>query len=436
MSMPTAHKESADRERLDARAVSAWCLYDWANSAVPTVIGTFVFSAYYTRAVAENVSLGTAQWSWALTASAVVVALASPVLGAIADAAGPRKPWLLVFTLLSALGCAALWFVEPRPAYVLFALVTYGLVSVCFEFGVVFYNAMLPGLVPGKFLGRVSGWGWGLGYAGGLACLSAVLLGFVQTEQPPFGLDREAAEHVRVVGPFTALWFVLFALPLFFLVPDAASRRLGPAAAVRTGLATLLQSLRNIRAYANILRYLVARMIYTDGLNTLFAFGGIYAAGSFGMEIDEVIVFGIALNVTAGAGAALFAWVDDWIGAKRTVLIALAGLTLFGAGVLVVESKTAFWVLAMALGCFVGPAQAASRSLMAGLAPPALRTEMFGLYALSGKATAFMGPLALGALTLAFDSQRAGMASVLVFFVLGGLLLLPVREARPEAGAA
>jgi UMF1 family MFS transporter len=200
---------------------------------------------------------------------------------------------------------------------------------------------------------------------------------------------------------------------------------------VRRGLAQLVETARRIRQYGNIARFLIARLLYIDGLDTLFAFGGIYAAGSFGMTTAEIITFGIAINVTAGLGAAAFAWVDDAIGAKRTILIALVGLVAFGTPLLFAEGKFWFWALALPLGIFFGPAQAASRSLMARLAPPQLSAEMFGLFALSGRATAFLGPAALAWATLAFDSQRAGMATVLIFIVAGFVLLIPVREARP-----
>ena len=189
----------------------------------------------------------------------------------------------------------------------------------------------------------------------------------------------------------------------------------------------------DLRRYRQIALFLLARMIYTDGLITLFAFGGIYAAGTFGMSLDEVIQFGIALNVTAGLGAAAFAWADDRFGPRPVILVSLVALTILGTGTLLVESKTWFWILGSALGLFVGPAQAASRSLMARLAPPELETEMFGLYALSGKATAFMGPLVLGIATEIFDSQRAGMATILVFFAVGGVLLTFVRLADGRA---
>ena len=171
-------------------------------------------------------------------------------------------------------------------------------------------------------------------------------------------------------------------------------------------------------------------MIYTDGLNTLFAFGGIYAAGCFGMDFSELILFGIAINVTAGLGAAGFAWIDDRIGPKRTIQIAVIGLTVLGGALVLVEGKTLFWVFALPLGIFGGPAQAASRSLMAHMAPAEIRTEMFGLYALSGKATAFMGPALLAWVTVAFGSQRAGMATILVFFVVGLVILSSVPDRR------
>ena len=169
-------------------------------------------------------------------------------------------------------------------------------------------------------------------------------------------------------------------------------------------------------------------MIYTDGLNTLFAFGGIYAAGTFGFTFTELIQFGIAINVTSGIGAATFAWIDDWVGSKKTIIISIVALTILSTLILFIETKELFWIFGLMLGVFVGPAQAASRTLMARMAPPDLRTEMFGLYAFSGKATAFLGPAALAFTTDIFSSQRAGMATMVVFFVVGGFLLLTVNE--------
>ncbi len=414
----------------DRRAILSWCLYDWANSAYPTVVTTFVFGAYFTKAVAVSPEAGTAAWGYAVGTAGFAVALLGPVLGAVADQAGRRKPWLGVFTAGGALTTALLWFTLPDPDFVVWALVFVALSSIAFEFGMVFYNAMLPDLVGPDRVGRVSGWGWGLGYVGGLACLVIALFGFVQADPPLFGVSTEAAGHVRAVTLLAAAWFALFALPLFAFTPDRPALRLGVGRAVGEGLAALRGTLREIRNYAAIVRFLVARMFYSDGLVTLFAVGGIYAAGTFGMSFGEVIQFGIALNVTAGLGAFAFAWADDRLGAKPVIVIALLALIALGAAALAVTDKAAFWAIGMALGVFVGPAQAASRSLMARLAPADMRTEMFGLYALSGKATAFLGPLAFAFATDLFDSQRAGMATILVFLALGLLLLLPVREPR------
>ena len=412
------------------RAQFAWCLYDWANSGFPTVIVTFVFAAYFSRAVAENTIQGTADWGHALAISGVLIAVISPILGSIADRTGRRKPWLGAFAAITVAATAMLWYTRPDPSDVLWALAFFVIANTAFEIGNVFYNAMLPGLAPRERIGRLSGWSWGLGYLGGLCCLGLLLVLFVQSETPLFGLDKEASEHIRIVGPMVALWFAVFAVPIFLWTPDEAGIRIAARAAIREGLAQLLATLREIRRHANIARFLLARLFYVDGMNTMFAFGGIYAAGTFGMSFQEIIQFGIALNVTAGLGAACFAWIDDWIGSKRTVQIGILGLIVFGVPLLVVESKTAFWLLALPLGIFMGPVQAASRSLMAHLAPTELRTEMFGLYALSGKVTSFAGPAVLAWATLTFESQRAGMATIIAFFAVGIVLLSWVAAPR------
>lgn len=412
----------------------AWCSYDWANSSYPTVVVTFVFAAYYATAVAETPEIGTAQWGQALALSGLAVAVLAPIFGALADQGGRRKPWIGAFTATAVLTAGGLWWIAPDPAFALVALLLIAVGNAAFEFGQVFYNAMLPEVASPERLGRISGWAWSVGYAGGLVCLALSLVLFAQPVPPLFGLDAAAAENVRIIGPFVAVWFALFALPLFLFVPDAPPRRQPAAETLRRGLRSLGNTLKALPRHGQIGRYLLAHMIYTDGLNTLFAFGGLYAAGTFNMSFEEILIFAILLNVAAGLGAAGFAWVDDWIGPKRTILIALAGLFVAGSAILAVETRLAFTLLGCVIGIFIGPAQAASRSLMARLAPPAQRTELFGLYALSGKATAFVGPALVGAVTLWADSQRAGMATIPVFFLVGALLMLPLRE--PPRGAS
>ncbi len=419
-----AHPPPADR-----RAVLSWCLYDWANSSYPTVIVTFVIAAYFTTTLSADPQTGTAMWGTALSLSGLAVALLAPVLGAFADQAGRRKPWIAGFAAIAAISACGLWWVKPDPAYALLALGLVALGNGAFEFGQVFYNSMLPEIATRERLGRVSGWAWGLGYAGGLTCLALVLILFVKDEGALIPLDRTAAEHVRIAGPFVGLWFMLFALPLFLYTPDAPARPIAMSAALAAGLRSLWTTLRALpKQQGTIGRFLLARMLYTDGLNTLFAFGGVYAAGTFAMSFQDILVFGILLNVAAGLGAVAFSWVDDIIGAKRTIVISLIGLLGAGTGILLVESQTAFTALGCVIGVFIGPAQSASRSMMARLAPVEARAEVFGLYALSGKATAFAGPALVGWITLVADSQRVGMAVILAFFLAGLILLLPLRD--------
>lgn len=379
--------------------------------------------------MAADKTTGTFLWGNATAIAAVCIAALSPVLGAVADRTGRRKPWLIGFSLICIAATAGLWTVEPDPSFLVRALTLVIVATIGFEFAVIFYNAMLAEVAPEKALGRVSGIGWGLGYFGGLGCLVTALFVLVQADPPPFGLDPDAAEPVRATTLLVALWFLVFSLPTFLMVPESRLKEHEPIGeAVRDGLRKIWGTVRGLRWSQPLTRFLVARMLYADGLTTLFTFGGIYAAGTFGMDFEEIILFGIALNVTAGAGAVAFGWIDDWIGARRAIQLALIGLIVFGVAALLAPDKTWFWVIGMALGTFMGPTQAASRSFMARLAPEDQRAEMFGLFALSGKATNFAGPLLLGWATLAFDSQRAGMATIVVFLVVGFALLLTVRE--------
>lgn len=421
-------QSSPDGSRLRGRI--GWALYDWANSSYAAIISTFVFPAYFARQVAENETIGTMQWGNTVGIAGLIVALSAPLLGAIADQGGRRKPWIGAFTLLCVVATAALWWVRPQTD-VLSAMLLVGLATLGAEFAFVFYNAMLPSLTHVGRLGRWSGWAWGLGYAGGIVSLLLALFGFVR-EGAWFDLPRAEFEHIRATFVLVAAWYGFFAVPLFLFTVDEPARHKGLRRAVRDGLAQFRDSLHQLRAYANILRFLLARMIFIDGLATIFAFGGVYAAGTFSLDEPQVLMFGIALNVTAGIGAAAFAWVDDWLGSKRTILVSLVGLMVPGTLLLVVESVTLFWIFGMLLGVFVGPVQAAGRSYLAHTAPVHLRSQMFGLFAFSGKATAFMGPLLVGWVTGWFDSQRAGMSVIIVLLGIGFALMLSVPAAEHD----
>jgi UMF1 family MFS transporter len=410
------------------RTVWAWAFYDWANSAFPTVVSTFVIAAYFAQGIAPDPATGQAQWGWMQAIAALVIAALSPVLGAVADAGARRRMMLAMSTLLTALATAGIWFAEPDPAFALYALICVGIATVGFEVGTVFYNSMLTQVATRAHIGRVSGLAWGLGYAGGLACLGLCLVLLVQPNPALFGLDRGAAEHVRATALLVAAWLLVFAWPVLIALPDPPGRRPSWGQAAASGLAKVRTLLRGLPQRPELLRFLVARLFYTDGLNTLFAFGAIYAAGVFGMGFEQILLFGIAMNVAAGLGAAGFALVEDRLGSRRMVLAALAAMVAFGLPLLLTESETWFWILALSLGLFFGPAQAASRAFMARIAPPGEVAAWFGLFALSGRVTGFLGPATLAAVTAATDSQRLGMATVLVFLAIGALILATVRE--------
>ena len=418
---------AAGAPRASRAALFGWCSYDWANSAFAALIVTFIFPTYFSQMVAGPGAHGAEYWGYALGISGVFVAVSAPLFGAVADRGGRLKPWLALLTLAAALLTAGLWYVRPQDSDVLRALVLVGLANIAVELATVFYNALLPRLASEEMIGRISGWGWAAGYAGGLAALVLCLVLLIQANPPPAFLDPRTAEPIRATAVLASLWLLVFSLPLFLLVrePQRAGEPLGRA--VRSGMSQLARTLKEATRHPVLLRFLIARMLYTDGLAALFAFGGLFAAGRFGFRIDEVLLLGILLNITGAIGAAAFGWIDDRIGPKRTILIAVGALILIGAAALLVSDKRAFWVLAGALGIFVGPAQSASRSLMARIAPEGLEAEMFGLFALSGKATAFAAPFAFGAASTGFGDMRAGMATILLFLAAGFLVLLPLR---------
>ena len=407
----------------------AWCLFDWANSPYTTLIVTFVYSAYFAQKFAPDVVTGTAWWSRAVAIAGLVVALLAPLLGALADKSGRRLRFLAVTTTVCVLATGTLTFVAPGTRTDAFlALSLFVVADIGFELGMLFYNALLPTVAPPEKLGRVSGYGWALGYAGGLVALVVALVGFVQTERPWFGVSRDAGFNIRATCMLVAVWLAVFSVPLFATLRDEP--RATPRLDVRAPFAELARTFRAVRQYRDAALFLLARLIFNDGLVTVFAFGGIYAAGTFGMTLAEVIQFGIAINVAAGAGAFLFGFVDDRIGGKRTILVSCAALA--GATALAVWAPTRgwFWIAAMLIGMFAGPNQSASRSLMARFAPRGNENEFFGLFAFSGRLTAFAGPALLGVATQLFHSQRAGVATILLFFLVGGGLLLSVDEQR------
>ncbi len=408
----------------------AWALYDWANSAYFVMIQTFVFAAYFSQSIAENETSGTALWGNMIGLAGLVIAISAPFLGAIADEGGRRKPWIFFFTTLCVISSGMLWFAEPSTEFIWFALSMAFMATLGAELSFIFYNAMLPDLTTSLTIGKWSGWGWGLGYAGGLLCLIIGYFGFVEYGSQVFGLDENSLENVRITFVFTGVWYAVFSLPMFLKTPDTPSKHKKVSKAISDGIKELKNGIKLLKEEPNIWKFLLARLFYNDGLATIFAMGGVYAAGSFGFDTGQIFLFGIALNVTAGLGAFAFAWLDDITGSKRTIIWSLTGLIIPVFAVLLVESENWFWVWGLMLGIFVGPVQASSRTFMGRIAPQDKRNQMYGLFALSGKLTTFAGPLMVGWITLLADSQRWGMSAILLLLVVGLALMFSVQEVK------
>jgi UMF1 family MFS transporter len=440
-------------------AVASWIFFDWAAQPFFTLITTFVFAPYFATHVASDPASGQSLWGFATAAAGLVIALLSPVLGAIADASGRRKPWIAAFGALLVIGSCLMWFGKPGDVGVIPPLlVAYGIATIGAEFATVFNNAMMPTLVPPDRIGRLSGTGWATGYVGGILSLILVL-GFLAASPetgrtlfgftPLFGLDPVTHQGDRISGPLTGIWFIIFVLPMFLLTPDYPAK-LRWREALREGLTDLRQTLLELPKQKSIAAFLLANMIYTDGLVSLFAFGGIYAAGTFGWNTIQIGTFGIILAIAGTFGAWLGGKLDDRLGPKRVIAGSMLILLFSIIAILLVDKDRILFVRVtppapdgalfsaaaerayLLIGCLIGaaggPLQAASRTLLIHMAPRDRIAQYFGLFALTGRVTSFVGPLLIGLITAVTESQKAGMAVLVLFFVAGLVLLGRVRD--------
>lgn len=459
-----ANSEEQAQGRTRRAGILGWMMFDWAAQPFFTVITTFIFGPYLVARMTEDPVAGQAAWSYTLTISGIIIALCSPVLGSIADAAGSRKPWIGAFAVVKISCLAALWFAAPGSGlFVPMMLIV--LATVAAEFSIVFNDSMMPRLFTPAEAGRVSNIAWGLGYLGGMIVLIAVvalLAGNPDTGKtiigidPLFGLDPAKGEDARVTGPISALWYFVFLLPMFLFTPDRSDGLpVGPA--VRSGIAQLRSTIGELRERKGILRFLVARMIYQDGVNGLLALGGTFAAGMFAWQTMELGVYGIILNVVAIGGCLYAGRLDGKVGSKAVVVLSLIclttatigivstgpGFTLFGliplstedsGGLFGTAAEKAYILFGLLVGIAFGPVQASARSYLARSVSPLEAGRYFGIYALSGRATSFAAPLSVGLVTSVTGSARWGMATLIVFLVVGLLILLrtPYPAHRPE----
>ncbi|MCB5292290.1 MFS transporter [Arthrobacter sp. SO3] len=443
---PSSELESGSHATHKGR-ILAWAAWDWGSAAFNAVMTTFVFTVYLTSNAFGGEDQTSAVLGGALAIAGAAIALLAPVTGQRSDTGGRRKLWLGVNTAAVALLTALCFFVFPRPEFLLLGVTLIALGNVFFEFAGVNYNAMLAQISTPQNIGKVSGFGWGMGYLGGIVALLLVLQLFVQPSFEWYGASTEDGLNIRLVAVFSALWFVIFALPVLFAVPELPKTRQGTGPGFLASYGLLVRRIKAIyRTSPHTMYFLLASAVFRDGLAAVFTFGGIIAAGTFGFELKDVIFFAIFGNVVAAVGAIAGGFLDDRVGPKAVIMGSLLGLLLAGSMIVALGNgsysffgmewagTTTFWIFGLFLCLFVGPAQSASRAFLARLAPQGESGELFGLYATTGRAVSFLAP-ALFTLCIAVaaplvepgGAQRWGILGIMVVLLAGLLLLLPVK---------
>lgn len=444
---------TAPASAVDRRPVLAWALWDWGSAAFNAVVTTFVFSTYLAsqlfvdpaivaaaggddknpalvRALADNASLV----GIALMIAGIVVALVAPVLGQRSDGSGRRKLWLGVNTGLVVLAMAAMVFVEATPSYLVLGAALIAVGNVFFEFASVNYYAMLSQVSTRQNIGRVSGFGWGMGYVGGIVLLLLLLALFIQSFGDPdagglLAVTKEGGLNIRLAVLASAVWFGVFAIPVLLRVPEIPAQRRRVRVGFFRSYAVLWGTLRSLwRDSRPVLLFLIASAVFRDGLTGVFTFGAIIAAQVFGFTSTQVLYFAVAANVVAGISTIFAGRLDDRFGPKRVIVASLIGLIVMGGVILVIgTSVPLFWIAGLSLGLFVGPVQSASRSFLARMAPEGREGEIFGLYATTGRAVSFLAPGLFALFVGLTGDTRLGILGIVAILLAGLVLLLPVK---------
>ena len=427
------------------RTIFSWSIYDFANQPFTTITLTFIYSTFFVDFIAFDSQSGSVLWGQAVSISSIFIALLSPIMGAVADAGGYRKIFLVFWTWVCIIFSFLLYY--PLHGDIFYSLLFFCIANIGFEMGGVFLNAYLPSISPKDKIGRISGYGWSFGYIGGLIALCISFLLFIQPESPinPITgtlLNKSTGEHIRIINILIAIWLAIFSIPTFLFVRSKEKSKKLSISIIKNSFLSLNNTFKQVRTYKETLKFLLARLVYNDALITVFAFGGIYAKEVFNFTFNEIFLFGIILNVTAGIGAFLMGFLDDKLGGKKTIQLSNYGYIvacllavvspsidqIFIFKAIGINGELVFWISGVLIGIFSGPNQSASRSLMGRLTPSNKKNEFFGFYAFSGKATAFLGPLLFSAVVSITGSLRYGLSVVIVLFLIGIFLLSLVDE--------
>ncbi len=427
------------------KRIWGWFFFDFASQPYNTLLLTFIFGPYIATVLGDGTKAQSA-WGFGIGAAGIIIAICAPILGAIADNSGNRVRWIWLFSVMYVIGSFGIWWSAPETFNLYFVLFVFAIGLIGMEFATIFTNSMLPDLGTKEEIGKISGSGWAFGYVGGLVTLIIMLLLFAEGDtgktmlgiDPLFGLDASQREGTRFVGPLSAIWYIIFMIPFFLWVRDPKTTAVSRLK-IKSALSDLGKTLKSLPGTPSLFAYLASSMFYRDALNGIYVFGGIYAAGVLGWTSTDIGIFGIIAIITG----TIFAWIggraDQHFGPKPVITVCILALTAASILIVFISRDAVLWiavepgsyfpdqvfyVLGAVIGAAGGAIQAASRTMMVRQANPERMTEAFGLYALAGKATAFIAPLSIGIATAVTGSQRLGITPLIGLFLIGLVLLI------------
>ena len=401
-----------------------FAFYDFANSAFTTIIITFIFSTYFAKQIAPNPVLGQSYWGWTIGITGILVAIIGPLLGSVADKKNFTNLFIKLFTVICIILTSLLWFSKPSEEYLIYTLVVVGLANLFYELSLIFYNSILKSITRTNNLGKSSGFSFALGYIGGILVLIICIKIFIDNTTFPFGLTKENSANIRATSIVVALWYLIFSIPFLFSLKKKIENKKNRL----TNSIAKIKKLVWVNGLNNVGKFLIARMLYADGLNAIIVMGGIFAVGVFNLEIKDLLLLSILMNITAFIGAILGGYANDKFTSKFVIIFSLIGLIISSTIILFIQSNIFFLIFASINGLFIGPIQSASRVFITKSIDENSQASGFGLFALSGKLTSFIGPLLVSTVTFITNSQRIGFSAAIFLLLIGFLILLKVKE--------
>ena len=406
------------------KKVFNFALYDFANSAFTTIIITFIFATYFAKQIAPNFVLGQSYWGWTIGITGILVALTGPLIGSFADKKNCTEFFIKLFTIICVILTSLLWFSKPSEKYLLYTLIIVALANFFYELSLIFYNSILKRISNSNNLGKSSGFSFALGYVGGILILIVCIKIFIDNDVLPFGLSKENSENIRATSIVVALWYLLFSIPFLFSLKKKIKNKIKKSS-------NNIKKIKNLfwdKGLNNLGKFLIARMLYADGLNAIIIMGGIFAVGVFNLEIKDLLVLSVLMNITAFIGAIIGGYANDKFSSKSVIIFSLVGLIFSSAIILFIKTKIFFLIFASINGFFIGPIQSASRVFITKSIDKNNQASGFGLFSLSGKLTSFIGPLLVSTLTYISNSQRIGFSAAIILLLIGLLILLKVKK--------